>query len=175
MTTQSNETWWWLSTRVIRRAGSPEWEGYINFIGLHHLREVRTIDSWCNPYAEGSGDWQLESIEQVWEFLKDDLLPSPIPNEQYYLLFTDASRLENPQLLPLRLKLLGHDLSDETWTSSLLNCGRWEGVLAPIAQRVNQYGLLSLEDAKKAQALLPEAWHDNPHALVTIWALFEIV
>jgi hypothetical protein len=73
------------------------------------------------------------------------------------------------------LKLLGHDLSDETWTSSLLNCGRWSGVLAPIAQRVNQYGLLNLEDAKKAQALLPQAWHDNPHAHVTIWALFEIV
>ena len=34
------------------------------------------------------------------------------------------------------LKFLGYDLSDETWTSSLLNCGRWEGELMNIAQRV---------------------------------------
>lgn len=176
MTTQSDESQatWWLSTRIIRRAGDPEWSGYINFIGLPHLREIRTIDSWCNPHAEGSGDWQLESIDQVWEFIEDDLLPSPIPHEQYYLLFTNALSLENPQLLHPRLKLLGYDLSDETWTSTLLNCGQWTGVLAPIAQRVNQYGLLNLEDALKAQALLPEAWNYDPHALVTIWALFEV-
>jgi hypothetical protein len=163
----------WLSTRVIRRADDPEWFGYINSIGLFHLVEIRTIDSWCNPHADGSGDWELESTAQVWEFIKDDLLPNPIVGKQYYLLFADALSQEIPKNHP-RLKLLGHDLSDETWTSSLLNCGRWEGVLAPIAQRVNQYGLLSLENAKKAQALLPEAWHDNPHALVTIWALFEV-
>lgn len=175
MTTQIDESepMWWLSTRVIRRAGEPEWSDYINSIGLFQLQEIRTIDSWCNPYAEGSGDWELKSLDQVWEFLLDDLLPIPVLGEQYYLLFTDALGSEIPPNHP-RLKLLGYDLSDETWTSSLLNCGRWSGVLAPIAQRVNQYGLLSLEDAKLAQSLLPEAWHDNPHAMVTIWALFEV-
>lgn len=175
MTTQINETetMWCLSTRVIRRAVDPEWTDYIEFIGLPHLQEIRTIDSWCNPYAEGSGNYLLESLDQVWEFLLDDLLPSPVMGEQYYLVFTDALSSEIPHNHP-RLKLLGYDLSDSTWTSSLLNCGRWSGVLAPIAQRVNQYGLLSLEDAKIAQSLLPEAWHDNPHAIVTIWALFEV-
>ncbi len=163
----------WLGTRVIRRFGEPEWLGYINSIGLPHLQEIRSIDSWCNPHAEGSGDYSFESLEQVWEFLLGEQLPNPILGEQYYLLFTDAHRSEIPSEHP-RLKLLGYDLSDETWTSSLLNCGRWEGVLAPIAQRVNQYGLLNSEDAKIAQSLLPEAWHDNPHAMVTIWALFEV-
>jgi hypothetical protein len=43
---------WWLSTRVIRRVGEPEWADYINFLGLPHLGEVRSIDSWCNPYVE---------------------------------------------------------------------------------------------------------------------------
>lgn len=56
----------------------------------------------------------------------------------------------------------------------LLNYGCWSGKLAKIAKRVNQYGLLSLEDAKTAQALLPEAWHYDPYALATIWALFEV-
>lgn len=163
---------WWLSTRVIRRVGEPEWADYINFLGLPHLSEVRSIDSWCNPHAEGSGDYALESLEQVEEVL--DLLPHPIVGKQYYLLFADALKEAIPQNHP-RLKLLGYDLSDETWTSSLLNCGRWEGILAPIAQKVNQYGLLNLEDAKTAQVLLPDAWGHDHHAFVTIWALFEMI
>lgn len=163
---------WWLSTRVIRRVGEPEWADYINFLGLPHLSEVRSIDSWCNPHAEGSGNYASESLEQVEEVL--DLLPHPIAGKQYYLLLADALKEAIPQNHP-RLKLLGYDLSDETWTSSLLNCGRWEGILAPIAQRVNKYGLLNLEDAKTAQVLLPEAWGHHHHAFVTIWALFEMI
>ncbi|MHC5821186.1 MAG: hypothetical protein ACYT04_36280, partial [Nostoc sp.] len=94
--------------------------------------------------------------------------------QQYYLLFVDVESLDISELLHPRLKLLGYDLSDLTLTSSLLNCGRWIAVLAPIAQRVNQYGLLNLEDALKAQALLPEAWNYSHHGDVTIWALIEV-
>jgi hypothetical protein len=166
---------WYLSTRIIRGIDDPEWAGYIDFLGLPHLSEVRTIDSWCNPYAEGSGDWVFPSLadalEEAWS---GELLPLPGSSKQYYQLFTDALASEIPSSHP-RLTVLGYDLSDETWTSSLLNCGRWLGVLAPIAQRVNQYGLLTLEDAKTAQVLLPEAWCDNPHAFVTVWALFEVL
>ena len=78
--------------------------------------------------------------------------------------------LNHPQLT-----LLGHDLSDRTRTSTLLNCGRWEGVLEPIAKRARDNGLLDLPDAKLAQALLPEAWQGDAHAYVTIWALYEVM
>ncbi len=96
----------------------------------------------------------------------------PAPDVEYYLLFMDALAGKLPE--HPRLKLLGYDLTDETWTSSVLNCGHWQGELAPIAQRTGKNGLLSLEDAKLAQALLPKAWPGDPHGLVTIWALFEI-
>jgi hypothetical protein len=162
---------WWLSTRVIRHADDPEWESYINSLGLSHLREVRTIDSWCNPHVADSGNFSSPSLEQVWEML--DWLPTPIPSKQYYLLFTSVLNVK-VSIEHHRLKLLGYDLSDETWTSSLLNCGRWEGVLEPIAQKVNEYGLLNLEDAKTAQTILPLAWNGDRHAFVTIWALFEV-
>jgi hypothetical protein len=166
---------WYLSTRIIRCIGDPEWSSYIEFLGLLHLTEVRTIDSWCNPHADGSGDWEYQSLEEaLQETWSDELLPLPVSSKQYYQLFTDALAQEIPSTHP-RLKQLGYDLSDETWTSSLLNCGRWEGVLAPIAQRVNQYGLLDLEDAKAAQILLPEAWCNGDHAFVRIWALFEVL
>lgn len=161
----------WLSLRRIRRAGEPEWAEYLAFIGLPQLTEVRTIDSWCNPCS--TGNYLAGSLEQVWDLLEIDMLPVPASSDEYYLLFTDAfgpfGQITHP-----RLRLLGYDLSDETWTSSLLNCGRWQGVLEPIAQRVNGYGLLSLEDAKLAQDLLPGVWAGDPHSRVTIWSLFEV-
>lgn len=162
----------WLSTREIRRAGDPEWEGYIQFIGLPHLREVRSIDSWCNPGL--GGNLPVSSLEELWECLEADGDSGPTDGSQYHLLFTDALGHHGSICHP-RLKLLGYDLSDETWTSSLLNRGQWQGILEPIARRSGQNGLLSLEDAKLAQAVLPEAWRGDPHSFVTIWVLFEIV
>ena len=163
----------WFSMRKIRRLGEPEWDGYIQSIGLSHLREVRTIDSWCNPHVADDGDYLLSTLDELWEWLEMDWFPAPNPGSEYYLLFTDAFG-PNGSLQHPRLKLLGYDLSDETWTSSLLNCGQWQGVLEPIARRTSENGLLSLEDAKLAQALLPEAWCGDHHGYVTIWALFEV-
>ncbi len=31
----------WLSVREIRKVGNPEWDDYINFIGLQNLTEIR--------------------------------------------------------------------------------------------------------------------------------------
>ena len=163
----------WLSARALRRCGDPddpEWDDFVRFLGIPHLREVRSIDSWCNPCVEGN--YPVYSWDELWERL--ELLSPADPLLTYHLLFTDAlaagPRLEHPQL-----KLLGYDLSDETWTSSLLNCGQWQGVLEPIARRRGENGLLGLEDAQLAQALLPEVWRGDPHSHVTVWALFEVV
>ncbi len=162
----------WLSTRKIRRAGEPEWNGYMQFVGLPHLEEVRTIDSWCNPCLDGN--YAQDSIEGVWEFLEAGVLKAPENDDEYHLLFVDAEGEHHPLRHP-RLQLLGYDLSDETWTSSLLNCGRWMGPLEAIARRTKPNGLLNFEDALQAKALLPEAWNGDPHAFVTFWALYEIL
>lgn len=53
---ESEPILWYLSTRIIRRVGELEWENYINSIGLFHLNEIRSIDSWCNPHVLGSRD-----------------------------------------------------------------------------------------------------------------------
>lgn len=169
MTNMTGEMW--LSTRKIRRPDDPEWDGYIEFVGLPHLRELRTIDSWCNPCLDGN--YRLNTLDELWEMVETGLLPVPVAGSEYYLLFTDALG-PNGSISHPRLHLLGYDLSDETWTSSLLNCGRWDGMLEPIAQRTGANGLLPFDDAKLAQSLLPEVWGDGPHAVVTIWALFEV-
>lgn len=159
----------WLSTRAIRRRGDPEWDPYIHSVGLTHLKEVRTIDSWCNPCLDGN--YSVSTLDELWERM--ELLREPEPGRSYHLLFMNALL---PSGVPQhdRLKLLGYDLSDETWTSSLLNCGRWQGPLESIAQRTRENGLLELDDAKLAQTLLPQVRPDDPHSHVTVWALFEV-
>ena len=161
----------WLSLRKIRRAGDPDWDDHIQFVGLPHLRELRTIDSWCNPCLDGN--YPVRTLDELWELLGMDLLPIPTIGSEYYLLATDALGPNGTVTHP-RLKPLGYDLSDETWTSSLLNCGIWHGDLEAIAHRTGTNGLLSLEDAKLAQAILPKAWKGDPHGFVTVWALFEV-
>ncbi|WP_341529670.1 hypothetical protein WKK05_10335 [Nostoc sp. UHCC 0302] len=162
----------WLSTRAILRVNNRQWLDYFDSLGLPHRTEIRSIDSWCNPHVHYSENFRLHSLEQAWDLL--DWLPSPISIRQYYLLFTNADKqrilLNHP-----RLQLLGHDLLDREFNSSLLNYRPWKGTLAPLAQRVNKYGLLSWDDAKAAQAILPELWHGVPRSWVTIGALFEIL
>jgi hypothetical protein len=160
----------WVGARAIRqRAVDPEWDNYLRRSERAHLREVRTIDGWCSPRL--SPEFRAESLEDAWELLPP--LPKPEPGRSYHLLYTDALAVATPLEHP-RLTLLGHDLSDWTMTSSLFNCGLWTGPLQPIVDRALPNGLLTLEDAKLAQSLLPEAWNGDPHAYVTVWALYEV-
>lgn len=159
----------WMSTRAIRNPQDESWSSYLNFIGRHHLREVRSVDSWCNPYVEECGDLPFNGPEEAWRFLNE--LPQPDENREYRLVFQDA-RIREPIVDP-HFSLMGHDLSDETHTSSLLNCGRWTGRLHGIAERSLPNGLLTLEDAITAQLWLREDWPNDGHGRVTVWALYE--
>ena len=143
----------WLSTRILRRPGQAGWTDWMNHLQLPQLREVRSIDPWCNPCLMDCGHHPLGSPHAAWERVHQ--LPTPRTNEEYYLLFMNA--LVHPPISDRHFKLLGHDLSDETQTSSLLNCGPWKGKLQPIAARVGANGLLGLEDAREAQRILPES------------------
>jgi hypothetical protein len=153
------------------RKGDDGWFDYIEFIGLPHLSEVRTIDAGLNRYPPNDGYTQctLETLAQAL-----DELPIPDANDEYCLLAVDLlTESESVARLPDGWKLLGYDLSDKTQTSSLLNCGPWEGQLEPLTHRLNEVGLLSLADAELARKLLPLEWGDHDHhAHVTIWALY---
>ncbi len=106
----------WMSTRAIRRSGDTDWDDFFRYKGMPHVREVRSIDSWLNPCVEGH--YVAGSLDIMWEML--DLLLKPPRAGEYHLMFMDALAGDLPE--HPRLKLLGYDLSDETWTSSLLNC-----------------------------------------------------
>jgi len=159
-----------VSTRKRFRKGDKGWAEYIRSVDLPVLSEVRTIDSALNRYADGAGDIEC-SPETLGK--SAEALPSPKPKDEYYLLAINRNA-DFAAYAPNGWKLLGHDLSDETETSSLLNCGPWEGLLKPFTERLNSVGLLSREDAETAQRLLPQQWGEGmDHAHVAVWALYE--
>ena len=160
----------WLSVRKRFGDGDPTWASYVAFVGLPQLREVRTIDASLNAYSGDGGSLDVKSFEQLHQVRVALHRPGA---DEYLLLSLDAESEPSPPA-NVEARLLGHDLSDATHTSSLLNCGRWEGDLEPLTRRRNGYGLLSFDDALQAKALLPKAWPGDPHGHVTIWALYEL-
>jgi hypothetical protein len=161
----------WLTTRSDFREGDEDWANYLDFIQLPNLNEVRSLDSWLNKYVDDCGSCPLHSLADVQETLA--ALPRPSSDRQYYLLAVNAEKAELPPE-GAEFRLLGYDLSDVTHTSSVLNCGPWKGRLGPLAERLNRYGLLTRDDALLAKTLLPSEWPGEPHAAVTIWALYEV-
>jgi hypothetical protein len=160
-----------LSVRKKVRRGDKRWLEYIAAVERPYLDEVRTIDFYMNPYAQRSG--YIECTPESLEVALGDMPIPDLSNEYYQLAIDLLAEAEYVARLPDDWKLLGHDLSDETQTSSLHNCGRWEGQLEPLTQRLNEFGLLSLADAELARKLLPQEWGENmDHANVTIWALY---
>jgi hypothetical protein len=171
-----------VSTRTRFREGDEDWEEFVDFIGLPSLTEVRSVDAHLNDYFEACGeivgtvdeDGTCHEITPTTLHENIKCTPAPISDNEYIAM---RNNLSGPyaSFRPEGWRLLGYDLCDETHTSSLLNCGPWTGQLKPFTKRLNQYGLLSLEDAKAAQLLLPEEWGDcEPHAKVDVWALYEL-
>ena len=157
-----------VSTREIFSEEHPAWVGYRNFRGSGDYAQVRTVDALLNPGAKGS--WEIEVSPET---LAASVEALPKPNRgEYHLLAINLEK--DAPFVPIGWKQLGHDLTDETRTSSLLNCGSWEGELEAFTKRQNQFGLLSRSDAELAQKLLPIEWGEyEPHAHVMIWALYE--
>ena len=158
----------WVSTRQRFRHGDAAWETYAVWIGLQHLREVRTLDAMLNKYVNNCGSFycDVSDVESVLQ-----MLPRPANEREYYLL---GRLLESDGADPIEgFDFLGCDLSDKTMTSSVVNCGPWKGSLAPFVSRLNSVGLLSVSDARRVQEILPVEWGaDQPHAAVQIWALY---
>jgi len=160
----------WVSIRETFRQGDPGWINYIRFIQLPALQEVRTIDMSLN--APDGDPIFVANRDQLDATIAD--LPAFNAMEYYIQLAINCA--EKPPLetfLPT-ITLLGYDIADATQISSVLNCGPWDGQLLPFTTRLNRYGLLTYEDALRAQALLPTAWDDDLHAFGDVWAIYTV-
>jgi hypothetical protein len=160
---------YFVSTRRVFQRGDAGWDGYVAWIELPHLFEIRTLDAKLNQYVDRSGDVYCDraDIESVLE-----TLPRPSGRGEHYLLAAKVDSDEWAESFD-SFEFLGCDLSDETSTSSVLNCGPWRGSLQPFVARLNRNGLLPVGDARQVQKILPGEWGvDEPHARADIWALF---
>lgn len=125
-----------VSTRKPFSPTDPDWESYKEFIKLPIPDELFTIDSYLNSYIDDCGSYWIDDLSQLDSVL--DLLPRADPEtNQYYQLAINVSKEATPTLNSTMMQL-GYDISDATCTSSLLNCGPWQGVLADIAGRINE-------------------------------------
>ena len=146
------------------------WGNYYDFIKLPSLKEVRTIDSNLNFPL--STPIFIETRKELIDAILDH--PTFDSTSQYVQIAINCSQGSFPDLSGLSLALLGYDLSDRTQVSSILNCGQWTGELIPFVNRLNNFGLLSYDDAVNVQKILPNAWNDDPHSFVDIWAIYEL-
>ncbi len=160
-----------LSARNIYSKNDLGWNKYLEFLKFPISDTIYTIDFCLNDLVSGSETIHLNRVDEIEKLKKQ--LPT-ITDQQYYQLAINISEEAQPKL-PKNITILGYDISDETEISSLLNCGPWEKDLARIVKRLNQYGLLTLKDAKIAQELLPKVWgEDEPHAFVDIWCICKV-
>lgn len=157
-----------VTARRKMRSNHKYWHS-IETMGLGDRTEIRTVNYFFNNYATG-GDFQCtpDTFDEACSFL----LPLEAEDE-YYMLAVNLSI--DPHFHPFGWHFLGYDIADKYHMSMLFDCPPWDGKLAPIHARRNQYGLLSsMEDAKLAQKLFPGCWGEiNENIDVPIWALYE--
>lgn len=135
-------------------------------------KTIRTMDQFRNPAI--AGDYGIDSVEGMWEMLDlSGLLPPPQSSDAYCLLSVNIDAVEELPVDP-RLALLGFDLSDNDHTnrSLLQERGLWCNELQDVFARVQENGLLKLEDARLAEDLFQKAWPAIPG--FTVWALYEV-
>lgn len=163
-----------LSARKTFSVRDDGWQSYQKFIGFPTPDEIYSLDCLLNGYIGDSGSLFIENVDEIGAWLPRLPKPESVVGAYYQLAINVSVEPEPP--LGSGVVQLGYDLGDQYQTSSLLNCGPWEGNLAPIAKRLNQYGLLSLNDAQLAQNLLPQVWGvDEPHAHVDLWLVCEVL
>lgn len=158
-----------LSTGKLFNAECEGWAKYIDWIDLGHLKQVITLDTSLNPYVADCGDWQV-SLEELEETTKQ--LPVPDGDREYYqwkvMLDEDGKVPKIPGFV-----FVGIDLSDETHTSSILNCGAWDHGLKQYKSNISDCGLLPLDIAMKVRGILPDEWRQDAHAYVDLWAIYK--
>jgi len=152
-------------------SGSWGWDDYLAWIKLSRIEQVRTYDSILNPPG-AAFPLTVSAIREVEERVSSLNLNNSC---QYLQLAINLEDEEMP-LLPEWIALLGYDLAEiDSSVSSLLNCGPWEGELAQFTTLLNRFGLLDLQEVRRAEMILPIVWgQDEPHAFADVWAICEV-
>jgi len=154
------------------------WVKLTSEMRLLNSTEVRTVDPALNPQLRDIPYTSFQEHNTDPDKLLEAVSNLPIISHDthYYLVAVTEDEIRYLRESGLKFHFLGIDLSDETLTSSVLNCGPWNGELEKFVRITTPFGLLpDLQTALEAQRSLPEAWgEEEPHAWTTAWHVYEL-
>jgi hypothetical protein len=160
-----------------------DWQSYIAWSKLTHLKEVVTLDCILGESVV-ERDNQLDADFLVWE----DSIPLLYTRLDYLLTKLEGKDPLSYNLLAVTkeptapcetshvggFEFIGYDLLDvEGGNSALTNCGGFDNTFLP--HDLNEYGLLSTY--QKAYTIKEELLKNNPdepHANCQVWAIWRI-
>lgn len=163
-------------------ACGERWQGFVEWSGLKHLREVVSMDHLLCPTGLGEltdDDWQhnvQEDFKLTLFHNLDHVLRRVTMDEQVNILalFQNPTEDEVHSFHDDRFALRGFDLVElQSGISALVNCGGFDRAFAPT--ELSDFGLL----ADHARALVVQnrlraEYPDEPHADCDLWAVWQM-
>jgi hypothetical protein len=172
----------YVAKRRFGPAAGEAWQRYLAWSGLHHLREVVTLDTTLCPTVPAEltpDDWRhnVAADYQTGYFHSLEYLRSRVANESGVDIL---AVLQNPSSAELEcvtlpgFDLLGYDVLDVHGDiSALTNCGGWDGLVP--GRELSSAGLLSeLGQADQVREALRVEHPGESHADCDVWAVWRM-
>jgi hypothetical protein len=170
-----------VAKRPFDPSAGDDWDRYVAWSGLSHLREVVSLDTILCPTVPEeltAADWEynVHLDYQVFFFRSLEYLRGRIMEEGRLNILAVVQNPAEADVTGVTLPgfaFAGFDLVDVHGdVSALTNCGGFEGVFA--ASELSELGLLTrLDRAQEVQASLRALYPETPHAECHVWAIWR--
>jgi hypothetical protein len=170
-----------VAKRPFDPSAGDNWDRYVAWSGLSHLREVVSLDTMLCPTvpeALTAVDWEynVHADYQVFFFRSLEYLRERVLEEGRLNIL---AVLQNPTAADIAEVALpdfgfaGFDLVDVHGdVSALTNCGGFQGVFAN--SELSEFGLLSsLDRAQEVQESLRAHYPEESHAECHVWGIWR--
>jgi hypothetical protein len=170
-----------VAKRPFDPSAGENWDRYVAWSGLSHLREVVSLDTMLCPTVPEeltATDWEYNVYAdyQVFFFRSLEYLRQRVIEEGRLNIL---AVLQNPTAADMAgvtlsgFAFVGFDLVDVHGdVSALTNCGGFEGAF--LNSELSELGLLTdLSRAREVQASLRVEYPEEPHAECHLWAIWR--
>jgi hypothetical protein len=172
----------YVAKRRFHSGDGERWTRYLVWSGLHHLREVVTLDTLLCPTVPEeltAADWEhnVHADYQTSYFRSLEHLRTRVNGEPGVHILAVARNPSPADLESTALpgfRFLGFDLLDiHGDISALTNCGGFDDVFAKA--ELSEHGLLlGLDRAYQVQQDLRTAYPQESHARCHVWAIWRL-
>ena len=161
---------------------AENWQGFLEWSGLNHLREVISLDGMlCPPFFQEliAEDWNhnVHADFQTDFFVDLEYLVGRVGGDEranILAICKDPTPIELVTFTDPRFEFRGFDLMGVEWSgiSALVNCGGFPQAFS--ATELSDFGLLTdYEMAVNVQQRLRAEYPDEHHAQCDVWAIWQ--